>query len=104
MGSVPVDYKCPLCGRKGMGGSIPDGLDYAICTKGEYSCLWFQFQRERGPRVVRSLALQGVFVRRMPDAAALLIVESIWYDAYLEGLAGLDLKYIILGHNMPQVA
>ena len=104
MGSVPVDYKCPLCGRKGMGGYAPDGLGYPICTEGDYSCLWFQFQRERGPRVVRSLALQGVFVRRMPDAAAKLIVESIWYDAYLEGLTGLDLKDIVLGHNMPQVA
>ena len=40
MGSVDRDYRCPWCGRIGNGGYVPDGLDYPICTFGEFACLW----------------------------------------------------------------
>ena len=40
MGSVGEDYRCPWCGREGAGGYAPDGIDYPICTEGQYSCLW----------------------------------------------------------------
>ena len=43
MGSVPDDYKCPLCGRVGNGGYALDGVGFPICTEGYYSCLWFQW-------------------------------------------------------------
>ena len=42
MGSVPDDYKCPLCGRVGNGGYAMDGVGFPICTEGDFSCLWFQ--------------------------------------------------------------
>ena len=43
MGSVPDNYKCPLCGRVGNGGYALDGVGFPICTEGYYSCLWFQW-------------------------------------------------------------
>ena len=46
MGSVGEDYRCPLCGREGAGGYAPDGLNYPICTEGQYSCLWHKFVAE----------------------------------------------------------
>ena len=40
MGSVSEQYRCPLCGRKGMGGYHVDGLGIGpICTAGDYACL-----------------------------------------------------------------
>ena len=42
MGSVPDNYKCPLCGRVGNGGCALDGVGFPICTDGDFSCLWFQ--------------------------------------------------------------
>ena len=40
MGSVSEQYRCPLCGRKGMGGYHVDGLGIGpICTDGDYACL-----------------------------------------------------------------
>ena len=40
MGSVSDSYRCPLCGRKGMGGYHLDGLGIGpICTEGDYACL-----------------------------------------------------------------
>jgi len=42
MGSVDDNYKCPLCGRRGNGGYAMDGIDYPICTEGDYSCLGLQ--------------------------------------------------------------
>lgn len=38
-----------------------DGIDYPICTEGEYSCLWYHVQ-ERGssPTDVRQLALMKI--------------------------------------------
>ena len=60
-----------------MGGYAPDGVDYPICT-------FHWVEGQRGPRAVRSLALQGVFVGRMPIGPVNRIVESIWYDAFLD--------------------
>ena len=39
MGSVGEDYRCPLCGRTGMGGYSPDWIGFPICTEGDYNCL-----------------------------------------------------------------
>ena len=40
MGSVSEQYRCPLCGRTGMGGYHVDGLGIGpICTAGDYACL-----------------------------------------------------------------
>ena len=40
MGSVSDSYRCPLCGRKGMGGYHVDRLGMGpICTEGNYACL-----------------------------------------------------------------
>jgi len=33
-GSVPDNYKCPLCGRDGNGGYALDGVDFPISEKG----------------------------------------------------------------------
>ena len=47
MGSVSDDYKCPWCGRTGNGGYAPDGINYPICTGGDYSCLWYQAMEQQ---------------------------------------------------------
>ena len=40
MSSVSEQYRCPLCGRTGMGGYHVDGLGIGpICTAGDYACL-----------------------------------------------------------------
>ena len=39
MGSVGEDYRCPTCGRTGMGGYAVDGIDVPICTAGPFCCL-----------------------------------------------------------------
>ena len=41
MGSVGDNYRCPWCGRTGMGGYSPDRIGVPLCTEGDYSCLWF---------------------------------------------------------------
>ena len=45
MGSVGDNYRCPWCGRKGMGGYSPDRIGVPLCTEGDYSCLWFTLCR-----------------------------------------------------------
>ena len=32
-------YRCPLCGREGMGGYSADGIDAPVCTDGRRACL-----------------------------------------------------------------
>ena len=32
-------YRCPLCGRVGMGGYSADGIDVPVCTDGRWACL-----------------------------------------------------------------
>ena len=47
MGSVIDLYKCPLCGRTGMGSYELDGLDIGpVCTEGPANCLdaWTVFR------------------------------------------------------------
>ena len=39
MGSVGEDYRCPLCGRTGMGGYSADWIGFPICTNGVHICL-----------------------------------------------------------------
>ena len=39
MGSVGNDYRCPLCGRTGMGGYSMDGIYFPVCTAGTYNCI-----------------------------------------------------------------
>ena len=39
MGSVAEDYRCPLCGRTGMGGYSLDSIGFPICTDGKHNCL-----------------------------------------------------------------
>ena len=39
MGSVAEDYRCPLCGRTGMGGNFCDSIGFPICTEGKHNCL-----------------------------------------------------------------
>ena len=46
MGSVGEDYRCPWCGRKGAREYAPDGLNYPICTEGQYACLRHKFVAE----------------------------------------------------------
>ena len=74
MGSVPRDYRCPLCGRTGRGGYIVDWLPLplAICTEGDYACLWHHIvvldgQGGRTTGQVYYLALERVFVNRFAD-------------------------------------
>ena len=69
MGSVSEQYRCPLCGRKGMGGYHVDGLGIGpICTAGDYACLdglvdekWVSVDD------FRAQALDIVFCRRNLD-------------------------------------
>ena len=62
MGSVPDDYKCPLCGRVGNGGYALDGVGFPICTEGDFSCLWFQIM-DLGfwPRQIIGNAIRKIF-------------------------------------------
>ena len=62
MGSVPDDYKCPLCGRVGNGGYALDGVGFPICIEGDFSCLWFQIM-DRGlePGPIIGNAIQKIF-------------------------------------------
>jgi hypothetical protein len=39
MGSVGESYRCPLCGRVGMGGYSIDGIDVPVCVDGRWACL-----------------------------------------------------------------
>ena len=39
MGSVDDNYRCPWCGRVGMGGYSPDWVGYPICDVGPNNCL-----------------------------------------------------------------
>ena len=77
MGSVGEDYRCPFCGRTGMGGCRylhegPIGNLYArpsrpICTGGEFSCLWYQLREmDRSPTEVRALALSAACCHIVP--------------------------------------
>ena len=62
MGSVPDDYKCPLCGRVGNGGYCLDGVGFPICTEGDFSCLWFQIQHHGfQPEQIIGNAIQKIF-------------------------------------------
>ena len=69
MGSVSEQYRCPLCGRTGMGGYHVDGLGIGpICTVGDYACLgglvddkWVSVDD------FRAQALDIVFCRRNLD-------------------------------------
>ena len=62
MGSVPDNYKCPLCGRVGNGGYALDGVDFPICTEGHYSCLWFQWHiRGLRPEQIIGNAIRKIF-------------------------------------------
>ena len=63
MGSFSPDFRCPLCGRRGIGGYIVDAYmhDQAMCTEGNYSRLWFQMiERGRSAGEIYQNALQGV--------------------------------------------
>ena len=47
-----------------MGGYIVDAYDQAMCTEGNYSCLWFQFQEHgRSAGEIYQKALEGVLAR-----------------------------------------
>ena len=62
MGSVPDDYKCPLCGRVGNGGYALDGVGFPICTEGDFSCLWFQIiDHGLRPGQIIGKAIQKIF-------------------------------------------
>ena len=62
MGSVPDNYKCPLCGRVGNGGYALDGVGFPICTEGDFSCLWFQIiDRGLRPGQIVGNAIQKIF-------------------------------------------
>ena len=63
MGSVGPNYRCPLCGRVGNGGYAPDGIDFPICTEGDFSCLWFQTGTARD---IIAKALGKILERKRP--------------------------------------
>ena len=77
MGSVDDSFRCPWCGRIGNAGYAMDGIDYPICTHGDYSCLWLQVQeRLHTPESFRMLQLQSIlqsFFHLFPDAVWFLV-------------------------------
>ena len=78
MGSVDDNYKCPLCGRKGNGGYALDGIDYPICTRGDFSCLWFQtIQHNRPPKQIVGNAIRAILkpTRKLPEEIVTNITE-----------------------------
>ena len=83
MGSVADDYKCPLCGRVGNGGYALDGVNFPICTEGNYSCLWYQFleNRARTPKEVIGRAL-GIVLRPARPQLLPKMLEAIVMYAY----------------------
>ncbi len=83
MGSVHDDYKCPLCGRIGNGGYALDGINFPICTEGNYSCLWYQFMenRVRAPKEVIGRGL-GIVLRPKRPQLHPEMLEAIVMYAY----------------------
>ena len=63
MGSVGDNYRCPWCGRKGMGGYSPDRIGVPLCTEGDYSCLWFTLgERNWMEADLKHGALKNIFL------------------------------------------
>ena len=58
MGSVSENYRCPLCGRTGMGGYSLDSIGFPICTEGKHNCLG-KFDSS-GTRGVATLSAEDV--------------------------------------------
>ena len=71
MGSVGPNYKCPWCGRVDNGGYAMDGIDIAICTEGDYSCLGYQvFNQDLDRCQFQKRALEVVITIRRPHQQA----------------------------------
>ena len=84
MGSLGPDYRCPLCGRTGYGGYIPDPLGFGICTESDNDrdCL-SRFMDGEDPVDIVSAALKSVLCshklaeRWICRAATLFLVPDV---------------------------
>ena len=66
MTSLPDDYRCSLCGRTGNRVYRLDGFPLALCTSGEYSCLFYQVLRHgRSAEEIIELALERIFANSL---------------------------------------
>ena len=79
MGSVGRDYRCPWCGRTGFGGYAPDRVGYPICTRGRFSCLWFNYDALRifTMQEIRRLQLQAIFGTTQHADVILVILDPL---------------------------
>jgi hypothetical protein len=65
MGSVGDDYRCPLCGRTGMGGYSMDGVNFPVCTAGTYNCV-DKISGGSWPTKIVANGLFAILGKRMP--------------------------------------
>jgi hypothetical protein len=96
MGSLPDDYKCPLCGRVGNGGYDLDGFYIGpICTGAtvHYSCLDRTCQEDKPLQIItKSLEMVlGRLHKRYPTVALQLApyVRDVREQSYEEFLSSL---------------
>ena len=66
MGSVGDNYRCPTCGRTGMGGYALDGINYPICTAGNHSCLWRVLEQGASPTDILAQGLFAIIGNKEP--------------------------------------
>ena len=65
MGSVGDDYRCPLCGRIGMGGYSMDGINFPVCTTGTFNCM-DMISRGAPPTEIVADGLFAILCKRKP--------------------------------------
>ena len=74
MGSVGENYRCPLCGVTGMGGYSLDGINYPICTDGNFSCLEKVLEHGATPTSILAQGLNAAIGDLNPELISPVVI------------------------------